>query len=138
MTLCSTFPNVLSSGQVRFLGNASDFAVRYYRRMATQPHHDWFLSDWLSSKEMSQADLCRATDFPKAKVSELMTGKSRYNRDIVNTIAAALHIDPFELLMHPADAARIKRLRQAALEIAAENPTPESEPNEEIKRVRKN
>ena len=105
--------------------------------MANQPHFDWYLADWLASKNMNQADLCRATGFPKAKVSELVTGKSRYNRDVVNTISAAMQIDPFELLMHPADANRIKRLRETALEIAAENPTPEPAPNEELERVRK-
>lgn len=106
--------------------------------MASAPIFDWFLADWMASKDMSQADLCRATGFPKAKVSELVNGKSRYNRDVVNTLSRALHIDPYELLMHPADANRIKRLRETALEIAAENPTPDPEPIEENRRVRKN
>lgn len=89
--------------------------------MATKIEFDWFLSDWLAAKGMSQADLCRATDFPKAKVSDLVNGKSRYNRDVVNTIARAMEIHPYELLMHPSDANALKRLRQTALSIAAEN-----------------
>ena len=87
---------------------------------------------------MSQADLCRATGYPKAKVSELVTGKSRYNRDVVNIIAAALHISPFEMLMHPEDANRLRQLRETALSIAAQNPAPAAAPNEENTRVRKN
>lgn len=90
--------------------------------MATRPQFDWFLSAWLDSKVMSQADLCRATGFPKAKVSELVNGVSRYNRDVVNTIAGALHIHPYELLMHPDDANALKRLRDTAVVIAAESP----------------
>lgn len=89
--------------------------------MATQIDFGWYLADWLAAKNMSQADLCRATGFPKAKVSELVNGKSRYNRDVVNTIAKALEIYPHELLMHPADANALKRLRQTAMSIAAEN-----------------
>ena len=104
--------------------------------MASAPVFDWHLADWLASKEMSQADLCRATGFPKAKVSELVNGKSRYNRDVVNTIATALNIYPFELLMHPEDANRIRRLRETALQIAAENAPKEHGDNEELRAVR--
>lgn len=70
---------------------------------------------------MSQADLCRETGFSKAKMSELVNGVSRYNRDVVNTLAKALHIRPHELLMHPDDAFAIRRMRESALTIAAEN-----------------
>lgn len=106
--------------------------------MASAPIFDWFLADWMASKNMSQADLCRATGFPKAKVSELVNGKSRYNRDVVNAVAHAMHIDPYEILMHPADANRIKRLRETALEIAAESTSPEPTTGEQMRRVRKN
>lgn len=78
---------------------------------------DWYLKQWLASKRMSQADLVRETDYPKAKVSDLVKGKQRYNRDILNDIAKALHLQPFELLMHPADANAYKQLRVAAKEM---------------------
>lgn len=90
--------------------------------MVTKPRFDWFIGDWLASKNMTQADLCRATGFPKAKVSELVNGISRYNRDVVNAVAKALHIYPYELLMHPDDANALKRLRETAMTIAAETP----------------
>lgn len=78
---------------------------------------DWYLKQWLASKRMSQADLVRETDYPKAKVSDLVTGKQRYNRDILNEVAKALKLEPFELLMHPADANAYKQLRVAAKEM---------------------
>lgn len=90
--------------------------------MASRPQFDWFLADWLASKDMSQADLVRATGFPKAKISELVNGVSRYNRDVVNVIAQAMHIYPYELLMHPEDASALRRLRGTAIRIATENP----------------
>jgi transcriptional regulator with XRE-family HTH domain len=78
---------------------------------------DWHLKDWLKSLRVSQAELCRRTDYPKAKVSDLVTGKQRYNRDILNDIAAALHLQPYELLMHPGDAMAQRRFRKAAQEL---------------------
>lgn len=106
--------------------------------MVKMPAHDWFLSDWLSSKDMSQADLCRETGFPKAKVSELVNGKSRYNRDVINAIADAIHVSPYELLMHPSDANRLKQLRETAISIAAESEQTGASETPEKSSVRKN
>ena len=74
---------------------------------------DWYLAEWLQSLQVSQADLVRLTDYPKAKVSDLVTGKQRYNRDILNDIAAALNLYPYELLMHPHDAMAQRQMKQA-------------------------
>lgn len=70
--------------------------------------------------KMRQAQLCLATGWDKRKASELVNGKQRYNRDTVNEAAAALNIAPFELLLSPADAMALRRLRDTALAIAAE------------------
>lgn len=78
---------------------------------------DWYLSDWLKTLQVSQAELGRRTDYPKAKVSDLVTGKQRYNRDILNDISSALHLQPHELLMHPEDAMGLRQMRQAAKDI---------------------
>ena len=75
---------------------------------------DWYLSDWLKTLKVSQAQLCRLTDYPKAKVSDLATGKQRYNRDVLNDISRALNIKPHELLMHPDDAMALRRMRTLA------------------------
>lgn len=80
---------------------------------------DWYLKAWLKTLGVSQAELCRRTDYPKAKVSDLVTGKQRYNRDVLNDVAKALHVEPFELLMHPADAMGHRQMRKLAKEIVA-------------------
>jgi transcriptional regulator with XRE-family HTH domain len=80
---------------------------------------DWHLTDWMTTLDVSQAELCRRTGYPKAKMSDLVSGKQRYNRDILNELADALHIRPYELLMHPADANAIKRVRADAARIAS-------------------
>lgn len=90
--------------------------------MARNVEFDWYLPEWMETLVVSQADLCRETGFPKAKMSELVNGKSRYNRDVVNVLAKALKIAPHELLMHPQDAFALRRLRESAIRIAAENP----------------
>lgn len=69
---------------------------------------------------MKQAKLCALTGWDKRKASELVTGKQRYNRDSLNEAAGALQIRPFELLMHPSDAMALKRLRDTAVQIAAD------------------
>lgn len=89
--------------------------------MARNVESDWYLAEWMDTLDVSQADLCRETGFPKAKMSELVNGKSRYNRDVVNPLAQALHIAPHELLMHPQEAFALRRLRESAISIAGGN-----------------
>lgn len=90
--------------------------------MPKGPDFDWYLTDWMASLDVTQAALCRATGFSKAKMSELVNGISRYNRDVVNSIADAMHVRPYELLMHPDDANAIRRMRETAVKLAAESP----------------
>jgi transcriptional regulator with XRE-family HTH domain len=109
MEMCSAFLNLKSIGDVQVLRNA-----RYRRVSYNLIVLDWFLGDWLKTLQVSQAELVRRTDYPKAKVSDLVTGKQRYNRDVLNDVAAALNISPFELLMHPADAMAQRQMRRLA------------------------
>jgi transcriptional regulator with XRE-family HTH domain len=86
---------------------------------------DWFLREWLAYRGMRQTDLSRATGIPKATMSAIFNGKTGYYRDLVNALAAALQVQPFELLMPPEEAMAIRRLLSTAREIAgtrAESP----------------
>jgi hypothetical protein len=67
---------------------------------------------------IGKADLVRLTDYPKAKVSDLVTGKQRYNRDIMNEIAKALNIYPYELLMSPENAMTLRQMKIAVEQFA--------------------
>lgn len=89
--------------------------------MARNVDFDWYLAEWMDTLGVIQADLSRETGFPKAKMSELVNGVSRYNRDVVNALALALKIAPHELLMHPEDAFALRRLRESAIRIASES-----------------
>lgn len=85
------------------------------------PGHDWYFADWLGTTGKTQADIIRATGWPKSKVSKLATGRQPYDRDTLNLLADVLNLAPFEMLMHPEDAMRVRRLRDTALSIAADN-----------------
>lgn len=98
----------MSSPDVRFIGNAKYERVSYNLIVLT-----WFIKEWLEATNTTQADLVRLTDYPKAKVSDLVNGKQRYNEDIINDIAKALNVYPYELLMHPERAFAARRLAQA-------------------------
>lgn len=91
--------------------------------------HDWFLHDWMQTCGVRQADLCRETGIPKGTMSQIHAGKTNYYRDLVNTIARALHIQPYEMLMHPDDAMAIRRLRASAFEIASVRMVADAERN---------
>jgi transcriptional regulator with XRE-family HTH domain len=99
----------MSSGPVQFLRNA-----RYRRVSYNLIVLDWYLKEWLEATGTTQAELVRRTDYPKAKVSDLVTGKQRYNRDILNDVASALNVHPYELLMHPSEAMAQRRIRRLA------------------------
>lgn len=105
--------------------------------MARNVDFDWYLIEWMASTATTQADLCRATGYPKAKMSELATGKSRYNRDIINEVSKALNVAPYELLMHPAEAFALRRLRESAIRIAAESAPAQPEPETAVRKIRK-
>lgn len=54
-------------------------------------------------------------------MSDIYNGRTAYYREIVNALSNALNIQPYELLMPPEEAMSIRRMRQAAITIAAES-----------------
>lgn len=75
--------------------------------------HDWYLQEWMRSLHVTQAGLGKLTGWSKATVNDIYHGKTSYYRDIVNEIAKALHLQPYELFMPP-DLAHAIRQQQAA------------------------
>lgn len=96
---------------------------------------DWYLAEWLGSLGVTQTELSDATGFGKSKVSELVNGKWHYRRAIVNAVAAALNVEPFELLMHPDRAMSYRRQREDAVRLVADTRTGfRAEPPDRLKR----
>lgn len=101
------------------MSNAILPAVIYWLNMA-EPGHDWYLKEWLSALRVKQSELVAKTDHTKSHVSMFVNGKARYNRDAVNEFADILNISPWELLMHPDDAMRLRRLRSVIEDAATD------------------
>lgn len=65
-----------------------------------------------------QADLVKELGWAKGRANKFYHGQHDYRREIVNELADWLKIEPFELLMLPDEAMRLRRLRDAAFEVA--------------------
>jgi transcriptional regulator with XRE-family HTH domain len=89
---------------------------------------NWYLREWMDLLRVKQADMCRRTDWSKATMSQLYNNKQDYSPKLVNEAAAALNIEPFELLMKPERAMALRRQREAALVLAHDaDANPENE-----------
>lgn len=82
---------------------------------------DWHLQAWATRLGKKQADLVTKLDIHKTTAHRLWTGKQPYRRDFVVKIARWLEIEPYELLMDPDEAVALRRLRETAFQIAAED-----------------
>src|SRR4051812_15514713 len=79
----------------------------------TQPSHDWYLQEWMKTLRVSQARLAKRLDWSVSTMNDVYHGRTSYYRQILNQVASALHVQPFELLMHPDDAMAYRRMSQA-------------------------
>lgn len=117
-------------GEVRFSGGDTAGRGSENRIMAKPPSYDWFLREWMASMDPPkiQNNLVNELDWPKARASAVFNGAQRYNRDILNEVAAWLNLKPYELLMHPSEAMAIRGLRRtAAAIVASEAPAEQAE-----------
>jgi len=60
------------------------------------------------------------TGWSKATMSQLFNGTQDYSPKILTEAAKALNVEPFELLMPPERAMSLRRMRESAISIAAE------------------
>lgn len=88
------------------------------RAETSRVSHGWFAQQWLETLDVKQAKLVADLGWPKAKTSDLITGKQRYNQDAVEELATYLNLRPFELLLHPEDAMQLRQLKRSADQIA--------------------
>ena len=88
------------------------------------PEPNWYLREWMIHLGLKQTALVDDLGWLKSRASKFWNGKHSYRRELVNEIAAWLGIQPYELLMPPAEALRLRRLRETAVLIAAEHGAP--------------
>lgn len=84
----------------------------------------WYLREWMRTMGVdSQAEMMDRTGWSKAKMSQLYNDKQDFNSVVLKEAALALNCAPHELLMHPDDAMRTRRM-VAGLQAAAESTLP--------------
>jgi transcriptional regulator with PAS, ATPase and Fis domain len=83
-----------------------------------RPRHDWYLKEWLDTLECTVTQLRERTEWTHRIASQLVNRKPRWNRDHLSQAATALHLDAWELLMHPSDAMEVRQLRSQVLRAA--------------------
>jgi len=71
----------------------------------------------------SQVEMMNRTGWSKAKMSQLYNDKQDFNSAVLQEAALALNCAPHELLLHPDDAMRMRRM-VAGLQAAAETTLP--------------
>ncbi len=82
--------------------------------------HRWYLPEWAAWFGKIQADAQRELGWSKGTASDLWTGKQRYTQQRIDEVAAWFGIKPFELLMPPREAMNLRRFRETAAAIVAE------------------
>jgi plasmid maintenance system antidote protein VapI len=60
------------------------------RRKEAKP--GWFVAEWLTYLNMQQTDLIEATGRAKSRISELVSGKQRFNEDDLAAFSRALGV----------------------------------------------
>jgi hypothetical protein len=83
--------------------------------------HDWYLREWIDASPVTITEFRERTGWTHRIASQLVNRRIRWNRDHLSEAAFALHVEPFELLMHPDEAFALRRLRADALRIAADD-----------------
>lgn len=91
-----------------------------------KPNFDWYLREWLETLRVRfpHAWLQTETGWSDGKVSNVLSGKKRYDKDIVNLVSEKLGIQPYELLMSPQLANAIRAMRSEAPKLAAATEEP--------------
>lgn len=105
--------------EVQTKGNDANALRPHTVNVDNETEPDWYLQEWAKVADKRQADLVNDLGWLKNHAYRIWHGKQPYRRDIVNTVAAWLGIEPYELLMPPQEALQIRQLREAALAIAA-------------------
>ena len=103
--------------------------------MAKSQGHDWYLREWFATMGLKQRDLVTKLDYQPSAAHAFWHSIQRYRRDHIEDISALLNIAPHELLMHPDEAMRIRRLQAVIAEVAPAPADPVAKPAEPRERT---
>ncbi len=90
--------------------------------MAAPDRPLWYLQEWFATQGRIQRDLITKLDWLPAKANKVWHGVQLAKLDEVAEIADLLNIAPWELLMPPEEAMKIRRLKSVLAEVAQPAP----------------
>lgn len=61
----------------------------------------WFAREWMATKNLRNRDIVAETRLSPSQVSEFLNGDQRINEDVLILFAAAIGIEPYDLLRLP-------------------------------------
>lgn len=88
--------------------------------MADTPR-DWYLRDWMTHLGLRQAQIVKDLGWDRSRVSKLFHSIQPYTRGDVDQLAAWMGIKPHELLLPPREAIFLRRIRETAAALVAED-----------------
>lgn len=83
--------------------------------MRRAPTVHWYLKEWLKAKNRTGVWLEEKTNWTKRINNQLINNKIRWNADHLHLVSNILHVEPYELLIHPDVAAEMMQLKAEAL-----------------------
>ena len=112
--------NIGSSADIHFW--LTDGAARFSDNlnMAAPEKPLWYLQEWFATQDKIQRTLITELGWLPAKANKVWHGLQEPKPSEMHEIAALLNIRPHELMMHPEEAMRIRRLEAAVREVAKE------------------
>lgn len=75
----------------------------------------WFLQEWREKAGLTQAQLAERMDTSPGMISDHENGTRRFNEDWMARWAAALNIQPIDLLRNPEDVDTVRAAQDSAL-----------------------
>lgn len=116
----STKLNFESTADVQSCPNDGNDSQSHHVDVNTDSETDWYLADWMTHFGKRQAALVNELGWSKGRAHYVWHGNTPYTRDVVVALADWLGIRPFELLMPPHEALALRRLRETAAMIVAD------------------
>ena len=116
--LCSPEVNTASRRDFHLSLTDARSAFSQDVNMAAPDRPLWYLQEWFATQGRIQRDLITKLDWLPAKANKVWHGVQIAKLDEVADIADLLQIAPWELLMPPEEAMKLRRLRSVLAEVA--------------------
>ena len=111
--------NIGSSADIHFRSTDVLSPFSDNLNMAAPDKPLWYLQEWFATQDKIQRTLITELGWLPGKAYKVWHGIQEPKPSEMHDIAAFLNIRPHELMMHPEDAMRIRRLEAAVREVAA-------------------